>query len=428
MKNLILIISLVLGANSLFAQSLIDVYKKGTVKLIPDMEYAKGNDWGKILKIDPEAKYDDPKGDNKSLVIMPDGSVAVNHYNRNYYSVYDQNGKYKNDYYVTNSTGKKFLSSITIKGVNNKFFYNRPDAMGNMNCFDFEGKYIKTLVFKHTTKGIIPISGNKYVVVGWSIMQTKFRDFVSVIDFDTNKETIIWDHFVERYDKNEKRALFDYSYTFERGGSVSFNSMPYTERNGLGSPPQISLVKNKIIVAIPTSGEIQIFSLDGQLISKEKINWSANEISVNEQIEIQKKAIEKMGTAFIHYEKVGFSKIDTDGARKAIISQMQEDLDRITTPVQVPFFSSIIKDSDDNLLFFEIPKGTDANKFNVWIYNDGGKFIGQCSFECDDYNLSITPSKIIFHNGYIYSLQTLKNATENPLRLVRFKLDGNTVR
>ncbi|MDL2326431.1 hypothetical protein LJC67_05105 [Bacteroidales bacterium OttesenSCG-928-A14] len=58
----------------------------------------------------------------------------------------------------------------------------------------------------------------------------------------------------------------------------------------------------------------------------------------------------------------------------------------------------------------------------MWILKEGGQFICQSSFICDDYDLSITPSKMVFHNGYIYSLQTLKNAKGNPLRLVKFKL------
>ena len=421
MKRLVVVILLIFCADCIYSQSLIDIYKKGTVKLIPDTEYAKSNDWEIALRVNPEVLYDDPKGDSKSLIMMPDGSVAVNHYNRNYFSVFDPNGAYIKDLYVTNSAGRKFLSNVTIRGVNKNLFYNRPDAMGNMNCFDFEGKHVKTLILKHSVKSIIPLSENKFVVTGWAIWKTKYRDFVAIIDFDTNQETIIWDHFADRHDRNEKRALYDYYYTFEKRGTAGFTSMPYTDRNGLGSPPQIALVKNKIIVAIPNTGEILIYTIDGKLLSKEKVNWNSNEISVNEQKEIQKNTIGKMRNAFSHYEKVGFSKEDIENARKTIISQLEEDLNKISTPISIPFFSSIIKDSDDNLLIFEIPKETGANKFNVWVYEDSGKFIGQCSFVCDEYNLSITPSKMVFYNGYIYSLQTLKSEG-NPLRLVRFKL------
>jgi hypothetical protein len=64
---------------------------------------------------------------------------------------------------------------------------------------------------------------------------------------------------------------------------------------------------------------------------------------------------------------------------------MEADLNRISEPLPVPVFSTIIKDSDDNLLFFEYPEEENANKFNVWIYGKTGKFVGQSSFVCDDY-------------------------------------------
>jgi len=423
MKYLI-IITLVFFANSLFAQPLIDIYKKGTVKLVPDTAYAQGNDWGKALPLHPENRFDDPTGDSKSLVMMPDGSVAVSHYNRNYFSVFDPAGKYKNDYNVTGSTGKKLTSNITIKGVSKNFFFSRLESMGNMDCFDFEGKYIKTLVFKHSIRGIISLSENKFVVAGWSVWKTKYRNFVAIIDFDTDKETIIWDHFTERSDVKEQRALYNYSYNFERGGSFSFTSVPYTGRNGLALPPQIALVYDKIVIGIPSTGEILIYTADGRFVSKDKVNWGAKGITVDEQKEIQKSAMEKIETAFTQYEKDGTSKEDIENARKSIRSQLEEDMSRIRTPIPIPFFSSIIKDSDNNLLFFEISKKTGANKFNVWVYNEGGIFMGQCSFECDEYDLYITPSKMAFYDGYIYSLQHLKSAEENSLRLVRFKLVG----
>jgi len=156
------------------------------------------------------------------------------------------------------------------------------------------------------------------------------------------------------------------------------------------------------------------------LMSKKEIDWGRSYISVEEQKEIQKKAIAR----FSCEENLKGSDSEHLKGYKFFVKQMQEDLEKITTPIPKPVFSNIIKDSDGNLLFFEVPETEGGNKFNVWVYQDGGKFICQSSFECDDYNLVITPSRMVFHNGYIYSLQTLKNATGNPMRLVRFKV-GN---
>ncbi len=102
---------------------------------------------------------------------------------------------------------------------------------------------------------------------------------------------------------------------------------------------------------------------------------------------------------------------------------MENDLDEITEPIPIPAISTIIKDSDENLLFFEYPKEESTNKFNVWVMKNGGEFICQSSFVSDEYNLQINPSKMVFRDGMIYSLQALKNASGVPLRLVRFKLE-----
>lgn len=84
----------------------------------------------------------------------------------------------------------------------------------------------------------------------------------------------------------------------------------------------------------------------------------------------------------------------------------------------------LVYDIDGNLLFFEFPKEGDTNKFNVWIYENDGKFVCQSSFVCDDYDLAISPSKMVFYNGYIYGLQILKQTGGVLLRLVRFKLSS----
>lgn len=110
-------------------------------------------------------------------------------------------------------------------------------------------------------------------------------------------------------------------------------------------------------------------------------------------------------------------------ALKTMIGNMEQDLQKIKDPIPIPAISTVIKDSDGNLLFFEYPKEANANKFNVWVMQNGGKFICQSSFVCDDYELQINPSKMVFRNGMIYGLQKLKKSNGVPLRLVQFRLE-----
>ncbi len=121
--------------------------------------------------------------------------------------------------------------------------------------------------------------------------------------------------------------------------------MPFTKALGLSHPPQIASVGNHLIVTIPTTGEIRKYDLQGNFISTQNIDWSQ-----------------------------GY----------------------IFNPIPMPYFANIIKDSDDNLLFFEFPKEEGANIFNVWVYRNKGDFIAKSSFTTEGYDLEIKPLKWFF--------------------------------
>jgi hypothetical protein len=366
-------------------------------------------------------------GNRKSLKILPDGSVIVNHTYRNFYSKFSPTGKFEKEFGIINTKGEQFKKINAIEGIiNNNTFFTGLDNMGNMICFDFNGKYIKTLKLNYMTRQMIPLPNNKIAVVGWVIWSDRFRDFVSIVDYDSNVEKIIWEHFTTRSKDVTQRTLFNYPYKFKKGGMMSCTTMPFSKNIGLNSPPTIACVGNNLTVAIPTTGEIFVYDLEGKLKSEDKIEWNTNSISVEEQKEIQKKAIEKYkNIKNSKSEKLMGPADESDAVLDYMIKEMEIDLNKISEPIPLPGFSTIIKDSDGNILFFEYPKAENANKFNVWVYENGGKFVCQSSFICDDYNLEINPSKMVFHNGYIYGLQLLKNTNSVPLRLVRFKVTSN---
>lgn len=424
MKNSFLILVLFFIVYSVSAQKLMDVYKKGAVRLSADPSYASGNDWNKVFATYWDTMYKTPMGNRKSLIIMPDGSVVVNHAYRNFYTKFSPTGKFEKEFGVKNAKGVQFKKVNHIAGIQNNIFYTGLDNMGNMVCFDFNGNYTKTLKLNYMTRQMIPLPNNKIAVVGWVIWATKFRDFVAIVDFDTNEEKVIWEHYTERCDENKQCKLFHYNYMFKERGGFSISTMPFTSAIGLSSPPQIASIGNKLIIALPGNGEIMIYDHAGRLNEAGKINWATNYVSVEEQKEIHKKHMERFRSVEKPYFANWVSVEENKQAHETILSEMEEDLNKIKDPIPIPVFSTILKDSDGNLLFFEFPKEENANKFNVWIYENGGKFVCQSSFVCDDYTLEINPSKMVFHKGYIYGLQKAKDATGVPLRLVRFKVSN----
>ena len=426
MKTIISLLIALFFAGNINAQKLLDIYKNGPVKLIPDTEFGKTNNWDKVFKTYNDTMYGKHVGERKSLIILDDGSFIVNNYYRNFFTKFSPDGKFEKEFSVVNSKGETMETPDIYGVLNNKIFYTGLTNMGKMTCFDLEGNYLKTLKLDYMARQIIPLPNKKLAVVGWVIWSDKFRDFVSIVDYKTNEEKIIWDHFTERTKDIFKDRLFVYTFKFKTG-MTSLTTMPHTGNYGVRPAPKISILKDKLLIAIPPMGEILEYKLDGSFISKKKVNWEPRSITPAEQIEIQKKAIENFRKKIKSMESQTYrSEIINESleANKIMIKKMEEDLTKISEQIPLPYFSTVIKDSDGNLLFFEYPEEEGANKFNVFTYNAEGKFVCQSSFVCDDYNLVINPKKLVFHNGYLYGLQVLKNAEGVPMRLVRFKLEN----
>jgi hypothetical protein len=422
MKKYIIILAITIISFPLFSQDLIDKYKTGTVKLVPDTEYAQDNDWSTVFRSYYDTIYNKPMGMRKSLVLLPDGSLIVNHAYRDYRTKFSPKGKYEKEFTIQKAGHKSIMGVI-----NGNTLFTGLDNMGKMTCSDLNGEYKKTLTLNYMTKDIIALNNGKFAVVGWVIWSEKFRTFISIVDYDTNKEKLIWEHFDDREFTSDGKKLnnhepFNYSIKLKEGGVISCTTMPFSKRTGKGIPPQLTTVKNELIVAIPNTGEILVYDLEGNLKSKSVIDWQNSTISVDEQKAIQQKAIDD----YKSYIEKGDKRVQNNlEAYKEMISEMEEDLKKINTPIAKPSFSNIIKDSDGNVLFFEIPEEKDANIFHVWAYNKVGQFATKCTFVCDDYDLNISSNKMVFKDGYIYGLQTLKETNGNPLRLVRFKLESN---
>lgn len=157
--------------------------------------------------------------------------------------IFDLNGKFVKEFGIYDNNGKQLKNTKPIAGIINNTFFTNLDNMGKMICFDFEGKYLKTLTLNYMTKDIISLKNNKIAVVGWAIWKSKFRDFVAIVDYNTDEQKIIWDHFTDRCIDNSQCKLFNYTYNFEERGAISINTMPYTKEIGLNAPPQDRICK-----------------------------------------------------------------------------------------------------------------------------------------------------------------------------------------
>lgn len=426
MKKLIISLVVVLLSWPLWSQSLIAKYKQGPVHLRADKAYAQNNNWTQVFRSYYDTMYDRSIGGRKSLFVTPEGEVVVSHRYRNYFSLFDQNGRFVKEFGISGGEKDRLKTPEKIEGmVDSRVFYTGADNLGRVTCFDRNGKYVKTLKLDYSVHRMISLPGNKIAVEGWSLWKGKTRNFVAIVDYETNKEKVVWETANESafLDCSKANKMFSYTYCTKSDKIFNISTMPYQDLAGMSVPPLIEEVNGNLVVAIPSTGEIMIYSTDGKLIRKNKPEKEQRLISVEEQKKIQQKAIDNMREGMDKRVLFDLPAEESRKARETILRQMEDDLARIKDPIRVPYFANVIKDSDGNLLFFVIPEEEGNNSFDVWIYDQGGKFVCQSSFVCDDYNLAINNSKMVFYKGFIYSLQTLKEAKGNPLRLVRFTLD-----
>lgn len=422
MKKSILSIICFAMAFSVYSQKLIDLYKKGTIRLIPDTEYAKGNDWNQVFRSYNDTTLGKGIGARKSLILMPDGSVVVNHAYQNYYSLFSPEGKFVKEFGIRNAKGQQLSKIQTIEGIiNNNTFYTGLDNMGNMNCFDFNGKLIKKMKLNYSAKQMVTLPNRKIAVVGWVIWKDYFRDFVSIVDYNTNSEHVIWEHKTKQADGITIIRISDPNK--QKDNKSISGPVIGVVRDHVYAPPIIACIGNKLLINLPETGEILDYDLNGKFLAKKRVNWPARSVSVEEQKKQQQVQLDKI-KAEKDFRFRGESEEKSEVVRKTVIQSMEERLNKISEPEPIPYFSTIIEDSDGNLLFFEYPKVENNNIFHVWVFENGGRFVCKSSFVCDDYDLNINPSRMAFHNGYLYSLQNIKNASGIPMRLVRFRLSA----
>lgn len=421
MKTITLLLAALLFVATGRTQNLIDIYKKGTVKLEADPQFGKNNDWNKVFATYNDSMGSEHIGKRKSLVILPDGSFVVNHAYQQFFTKFSPQGNFVKEFSIKSSSGKVLKTPAILGVLDNTILYTGVTNYGKMFCTDLNGNLLKTLNVNYMASTIIPLPNRKFAIVGWVIWKNKFRDFVAIKDYATGEEKVIWDHFTNR--NTDVKEVQIPNPTGERS---SFKIFAAPINLGFRPRPNIVLTpQNELLLTIPPTGELIYFGLNGEKLRTTKVNWQNEKIPAEEMQKSYQANIERM-KEYANNERL-IELYGKEGAKlytKELIKQYEKNKSQYTAPKDQPYFSTIIKDSDNNLLFFEFPKEEGANSFNVYTFSGKGQFVCKSSFRCDNYNLEINPGKLVFRNGFLYGLQELKNASGIPMRLVKFKLES----
>jgi hypothetical protein len=430
MKRLFFIFALFVCV-TLSAQQLASIYKGGDIKLVADASYAKNVDWEKQFSDYDQKAWGRPLGSYKQIVVASDGSVFMSHGSKHSISKFDKNGNYVREF------GKKggkspadFIYMPSVQGIlDGKYLYTSA-VDGRMHFFDLNGNWVKTIKLKYMPLGTMPMKGGKIAIIGHVPCGNGAKHIVSLLNYADGKEKIISSTFDLYASSNEKIIKIDpYFYKDKDGkeqriGNWIACSLPFSHP----SYYRVRFATNSagnLVAAYPETGEIAVFDNTGKKLRQFKADLKPEVITSEDREEYYQNAAKSLKKLEDDVAKMTKDKEYWDSYVAQYKKQLEKFRDPANYPANLPYFSEMMVDSENNILLFRFTREEGSNKFDVYTYNSTGSKIATTSFIADKYDLKINPAVFKFHNGSIYSVLKVKNAVGNPLRLVKFSLQKN---
>ena len=428
-KNLF--IALLFVSATLWSQQLSTIYKSGEIKLVPDASYAKNVNWDKQFSDFDQTAWGKTVGLYKQIVVAPDGSVFMSHHTRHSISKFDKNGNFVKEF------GKKggkspadFIYMPSVQGIlDGKYLYTTA-VDGRMHFFDLNGNWVKTIRLKYMPLGSMPMKGGKIAILGHVPSGNGAKHIISLLNYSDEKEKIISSTF-EPYTSSDKNSIkiTPYFYKDKNGkeqhiGQWFSCSLPFSH----SSYYRVRFATNSagnLVAAYPSIGEIAVFDDTGKKLRQFKADQKPEVITREDREDYYQNVAKDMKRLEENVAKMTKDKEYWDSYVAQYKQQLEKFRDPANYPANLPYFSEMMVDSENNILLFRFTREEGSNKFDVYTYNSTGSKIATTSFITDKYDLKINPAVFRFHNGSIYSILKVKNAVGNPLRLVKFDLKKN---
>jgi hypothetical protein len=385
----ILIILLCLG--TLYPAGLIDVYKKGVIKIIPDPNFGKGIDW--------ESLFFDAK---KDLLVAPDGSVFVCNNRRDNFYKFNPDGKLVGTYGRSGrGPGDLYFPGLRTCLDGKYLVFNEYAEIRKISLFDFSGKCIKTLRTKTECFDAIGLKN--------SCIAYYSHKYESKIKNNGESSSTIFIHIISMNTKNEIEFSF----------GVIPQCFIKTIGNGVISPSQSYLgdfimtrtKDGNFLVGITNSPVIKIFSPEGKLIKTFQLNIKP--------IPVTGKYIEKQKEAMIN----GVSQPGTDPelAKQFRKSIEKSDFENLFGEY-LPYYKTIVMDSEGNFLVFKWLETTGRSNEIFQVYSPEGKYICETILDKGVFDIDVRRNfqTMQFTGSAFYGI--VQNADdEEIIRLVRVK-------
>jgi hypothetical protein len=390
MNKKIICLILWLLAHQLFFAALVDMYRKGTIKILPDPNYGKGNDWESLF-------YDV----NKSLVVTADGSVFVTNTLTDNVFKFSPQGRYLLTLGQRGEGVGDLLSPGDPSVLDNHLLLIGEDPMKRMvSLFHFSGKINRKIRCNKPVFGLIALGNEKIA-------------YTSILNVDGINDTII----VIIKDLSSMSELIIDTFQLKNKNNIQIRTNVTFSMKGPNNDVILARDKNgNLVVGVTNSPIIKIYSQAGRLLKSITLKLTP--------IQVTDDYIEKFK------EREVASLKDTKYHRPLpdrFIKRV-EDYDFSTLFEKVhSLYINFTFDPEGNLLVFPNTGCIQNCKRIFQVYSGDGNYICDCIIDKGQFEFDIDSGQLPFviHGNSLYGLFERKGSDDISLELVKTNFPTN---
>ena len=353
-------------------QTLSEFYKNETVKLEAVSDYAAQTDWDALFSDYDNEWWGSEVAEVKSIAIAPDGSVFMSHQTNYEIWKFDRQGKFIKAFGSKGNGKGEFVMRARVEGVLGGKYVYTTDELGRMLFFDLDGNYVKSLKLDYMPAQTVPLGDMKIAIFGhvpWSGHRVKY--IIVIKDYETGKENIVWQEIIKP--SIEIIELPDGMYMAAR---LNFTHRAIT-RHGMAASAEGTL-----LVATHSDGKVLEYSTDGKELRTFPLKITPIQIKDADVQRIYEKQIATFAKINARLpEDRKLSEEDLDMVKEEYTKRFEAGEDKIKAGDHLPMYSTMIMDSDGNVLVFEYTEEKESNQFRAYSYKLNGTLIGVTSFE-----------------------------------------------
>ncbi len=377
MKKIFTILFLFLFCFSFSYASLIDIYKRGAIKLVADPEFGKNTNWDEMFY----------KG-IKSIAFASDGSFFVTGLGGISHSVckFDRNGKFIKKFGRKGRGPGDLYHPGNLSILDNKYLLIGEYATSRrISVLDLNGKFVKIIKTRCPVFDVVGLRNSKIAILGSKTDENpdKITYMIIILDLHNNREI----HVVLFIKKFRRTAI--------RAGDFEGKVCISRTKNG------------NLLVGFSNNQKITIYSPDGKKIFSFNINIKQIKVSTEMKEEFY-KGVES------NIEKVPMR------VRNMVRKQHKKMRSMDIFPKYVPYYKSLIVDCDGNFIVFYNKGYFKAGSWRFQVYSPNGKYICDSKISSEKSEFKIT-TPLVFHNDSLYFTK-LKDIKDDLLRIIKIKL------